>query len=230
MIGIKGIAKKPITDATAIAENIVSGKVAYNNNGRIVGSLNESSVLYTRTITIPKGVYNDLQYSSVKVHEYAGSLYEHNVNVYDTCGVSGFIEQISSDRLITGCKYYDQSTDVLLCEGNFTDRTDMEPVGIAYTDYSNNSYQFIHTVGVPNYRSKFIMDLRVPSTITYYCKEGSNAYTYYEDTNYDYNVRVVVTDNYYCMYTTPYSGGWYIKKVTIPNNVILNIYFLKRRT
>lgn len=38
MIGIKGIAKKPITDATATASDIVSGKVAYNNYGRVVGT------------------------------------------------------------------------------------------------------------------------------------------------------------------------------------------------
>mgnify|MGYP006910405710 CR=1 FL=1 len=38
MIGIRGIAKKPITDATATADDIVSGKIAYNNNGRVVGT------------------------------------------------------------------------------------------------------------------------------------------------------------------------------------------------
>ena len=38
MIGIRGIAKRPITDATATADDIKSGKIAYNNNGRVVGT------------------------------------------------------------------------------------------------------------------------------------------------------------------------------------------------
>lgn len=38
MIGIRGIAKKPITDATATANDIVSGKIAYINSGRVVGT------------------------------------------------------------------------------------------------------------------------------------------------------------------------------------------------
>lgn len=38
MISIKGIAKKPITDATASSDDVGFNKVFYNNNGRQVGS------------------------------------------------------------------------------------------------------------------------------------------------------------------------------------------------
>lgn len=57
MIGIKGVAKKPILDATAVSSDIISGKIAYNNTGRIVGSISDSSVLKEFTIHIKKGTY-----------------------------------------------------------------------------------------------------------------------------------------------------------------------------
>ena len=57
MIGIKGIAKKPIIDATATAESIVSGKIAYNNNGRITGALDISQLPKSTVITIPTATY-----------------------------------------------------------------------------------------------------------------------------------------------------------------------------
>lgn len=57
MIGIKGVAKKPILDATAVSSDIISGKIAYNNTGRIVGSISDSSVLKEFAIHIEKGTY-----------------------------------------------------------------------------------------------------------------------------------------------------------------------------
>lgn len=45
MIGVRGSGcSMPITDATANASDIVSGKVAYGNNGRIVGTHTESKI------------------------------------------------------------------------------------------------------------------------------------------------------------------------------------------
>lgn len=45
MIGVRGSGcSMPITDATASASDIVSGKVAYGNNGRIVGTHTESKI------------------------------------------------------------------------------------------------------------------------------------------------------------------------------------------
>ena len=38
MIGIKGVAKKPILDATAKPEDVASGKIFYNNSGKCIGS------------------------------------------------------------------------------------------------------------------------------------------------------------------------------------------------
>lgn len=64
MIGIKGIAKKPITDATANAADVMTGKVCYNNSGKIVGTL--SPIISSQSsyqLSIPKGTsYTDSVY------------------------------------------------------------------------------------------------------------------------------------------------------------------------
>ena len=65
MIGIKGIAKKPITDATANASDIVYGKIAYGNNGRIVGTHTESgSVITDATATASDIVSGKVAYNN----------------------------------------------------------------------------------------------------------------------------------------------------------------------
>ena len=54
MIGVRGSGcSMPITDATATANDIVSGKIAYGNDGRIVGTLSNS--IKTKEIFIPSG-------------------------------------------------------------------------------------------------------------------------------------------------------------------------------
>lgn len=58
MIGIKGVAKKPIIDATAVSSDILSGKVAYNNNGKVIGSISNSTVLKEFVIRVPAGTYD----------------------------------------------------------------------------------------------------------------------------------------------------------------------------
>lgn len=64
MIGVRGAgANIPITDATATASDIVSGKVAYGNNGRIVGTHTESKITdataTARDIVSGKVAYNN---------------------------------------------------------------------------------------------------------------------------------------------------------------------------
>lgn len=57
MIGIKGIAKKPIIDATANPENVMSGKVFYNNSGKRSGTLRSSDILTSKIYTFAQGTY-----------------------------------------------------------------------------------------------------------------------------------------------------------------------------
>lgn len=62
MIGIRGAgASLPITDATATASDIVSGKIAYNNNGRIVGTHIESGTV----ITDATATSSDIKYGKI---------------------------------------------------------------------------------------------------------------------------------------------------------------------
>lgn len=64
MIGIKGIAKKPILDATANPEDVASGKVFYNNSGKVVGTSNSIfKILASYQLNIPKNaVSGDMVY------------------------------------------------------------------------------------------------------------------------------------------------------------------------
>lgn len=66
MIGIRGAcANIPITDATATASDIVSGKVAYGNNGRIVGTHTESGTVITdATASASDIVYGKVAYNN----------------------------------------------------------------------------------------------------------------------------------------------------------------------
>lgn len=60
MIGVKGIAKKPITDATATPEHVLAQDVFYNNTGQQIGTLSKSSIESTLKFTIRKGNYSDV--------------------------------------------------------------------------------------------------------------------------------------------------------------------------
>ena len=66
MIGVRGSGgSAPITDATATASDIVSGKVAYNNNGRIVGTHTESGTVITdATASADDIVYGKVAYNN----------------------------------------------------------------------------------------------------------------------------------------------------------------------
>lgn len=96
MIGIKGIAKKPITDATATAESIVSGKIAYNNNGRITGALDISQLPKSTVITIPIATYTwtysyDDHVSIPRTHGYMYSMTDKTFEQCDDGSVSIYI-------------------------------------------------------------------------------------------------------------------------------------------
>ena len=74
MIGIKGIAKKPIVDATANPEDVTSGKVFYNNSGKVVGTSNNIfKILASYQLNIPKNAVSaDMVYGeTASVSDYS---------------------------------------------------------------------------------------------------------------------------------------------------------------
>ena len=73
MIGIKGISKKPITDATANSENVMTGKVFYNNSGKRTGTLRSSDVLTSQIYTFPEGTYDTSSYTNSVYDTYSSS-------------------------------------------------------------------------------------------------------------------------------------------------------------
>lgn len=79
MIGIKGIAKKPITDATAVADDVKRGKIFYNNSGKKIGTYQPSvsSLEQIVRFTVPAGEYpNRYGAKDVKIDGISRNIYE----------------------------------------------------------------------------------------------------------------------------------------------------------
>lgn len=91
MIGIKGIAKKPIIDATANPEDVASGKIFYNNSGKTVGT--SKSILKEFTVTVPSGTYTSTTtqttYTCLKGNLAFCAVYEK----YDVLSISSFYDR-----------------------------------------------------------------------------------------------------------------------------------------
>lgn len=118
MIGIKGISKKPITDATAVSSDIISGKVAYNNSGRVVGSISNSSVLKEFTIHIEKGTYTNTT-SNISYTYPKGTIYNATISyAYSGQQSSGISINDTKDTIITGVN---AASAIYLAEGLFPD-------------------------------------------------------------------------------------------------------------
>lgn len=60
-------ATRVINDATAVTDDVISGKVFYNNDGKCVGTMNSDLVLRKSSITIPASTYT-VDVSSHCVH------------------------------------------------------------------------------------------------------------------------------------------------------------------
>ena len=85
MIGIKGIAKKPIIDATASSEDVISGKVFYNNHGKQEGIISKDLCYKEITIYIPKNKYSS--YTKVEAYELSSDVGSSD-NIYLPNGIN----------------------------------------------------------------------------------------------------------------------------------------------
>ena len=92
-----------ITDATAIPEDVVSGRIFYNNNGRQVGT-NPQKRLYSKGSVSPTGYLDPLNYkSSFKYGTYGGGIltgYSSTYKLAPLIGVPG-INDFTSAQWIT---------------------------------------------------------------------------------------------------------------------------------
>lgn len=85
MIGIRGIAKKPIVDATASPEDVISGRVFYNNSGRQRGTMSSDLCFKQMGLTIPKGKYRS--YTEQKAYSLSSDVGSSD-NVYLPNGIN----------------------------------------------------------------------------------------------------------------------------------------------
>lgn len=125
MIGIKGIAKKPITDATANAADVASGKVFYNNDGKQIGTGTlDDTKSYVAKVTSFGDNSSSFNRNTVDFY-YANpttkSFEKIYITSYDDCG--GYYADVTLPKFsrlvgigINGIRYnLSMSTNLLIC-------------------------------------------------------------------------------------------------------------------
>lgn len=130
MIGIKGIAKKPIIDATAKPADVASGKVFYNNDGKQTGT---GTIDDTKSYVVKVSTFGDnsLSFNRNTVDFYYAnpttkSLEKLHITTYDNCG--GYYASVTLPQFsrlvgigIDGIRYdLSMSTSLLICSNKPT--------------------------------------------------------------------------------------------------------------
>lgn len=125
MIGIKGIAKKPITDATAVADDVKRGKIFYNNSGKKIGTYRPSVSSLETNVRIPikKGSYPDsdpYESNNIRVNSLSRTILDHKEG-------SGILTTgIMDTGSTTSSTYWDSvryNPDTLILEYNYPQNT-----------------------------------------------------------------------------------------------------------
>lgn len=205
MIGIKGVAKKPITDATAVSSDIISGKVAYNNSGRVVGLISNSSVLKEFTIHIEKGTYTNTT-SNISYTYPKG--YVSMIDMDNSFGDLG-IQCTTHDSSSTVTGIIKSGGDVVyLSEGLFPEDLYSKYVvcGIQYIGstragvstserlfFANGSHQHAESVTTRKYR--LLLDRFAK---TNYNVTDTSTWNQYTETKYS-NITVFIFNNYWAV-------------------------------
>ena len=93
MIGIKGVAKKPVTDATATSDDVSNGKIFYNNDGRQVGSSSGMSLLKSYRITMDLGTLvgsSPIKYEDSYLATTSSIKGNNSINISDSSWSTGY--------------------------------------------------------------------------------------------------------------------------------------------
>lgn len=115
-----------INDATASTENVTSGKIFYNNDGRKIGTMSSDLALHKSTIQIPADTY------TVAVSSYC----VHTVRSSDE--ISSSSHASSGDKQILVFGAMNQSyTQIINCPTLYVDKS---PSKIEYIMYNRTKY------------------------------------------------------------------------------------------
>ena len=136
MIGIKGVAKKPITDATATTADVKSGKVFYNNQGKCSGTLPSELCYKEITMNLSSGNHS---------YDTIGNVWE--VNFTSSTVLSTGVTLLSScDRGAGNSNGYNYSqfTETYL-------ETNIPVTNVAYMMLNGKKYIFPETFKVDSY-------------------------------------------------------------------------------
>lgn len=206
MISVKGVAKKPITDATANPENVLASKIFYNNNGYQVGTLSKNSVESILKVTVPAGSYTeriylaDTEWSS-KLTIPSNTLYvKHTMDLYGSDTVNNISQNFSAD--IDGV--YDRvnlsGNDDYMAKLLYLDLSAYnisEIRGIKWMNLNTNSpREFRLTFGLPTSVMDFKTDPnKVTLTVTYLRYEYGYEYPNGTGNYTDCGPRVIVSQS-----------------------------------
>ena len=222
MIGIKGIAKKPITDATASSNDVIAGKVFYNNDGRIVGDLGKDSILYKRSIIIPAATYTSKS-SSIKINRRTGILQDITLYAYATpLSVYDYTYNITSDSMTTGYHYHgSDKLEVILQEGSFQDNS-YEPIGFSWTDKNGNRRKIFYDDNVSDsYHLYKVWIDNIDNTASYMDSD-------YNDYGGEEMFLLYVSCDCYQVSSIIQSSSFNISKCVLPKDFYIDLYFVKR--
>lgn len=209
MIGIKGVAKKPITDATANPENVLASKIFYNNNGYQVGTLSKNSVESILKVTVPAGSYNERIYLAdnewfSKLTVPSNTLYlSHTMDTYGTDTVENISRNFSASGSI--CLYdnlyvnlsgdYNYMAKLLYLDLSAYNISEIR--GIKWMNLNTNTpREFRLTFGLPTSVMDFKTDPNnVTLTVNYLRHEYGNEYIEGTGDYTDCGPRVIVSQS-----------------------------------
>lgn len=232
MIGIKGIAKKPITDATATTENVLSKKIFYNNSGKQTGTMSQSLILSKYSITIPSGNYTSST-NNCSSHIYnKGSFLRTTFMTYTGHGTfaTNDVTVDSTTSVIPPYSGYG-SGNIIFASGNIVGFDSCIPCGI---EYANNDIEKQKFMALPgkylDHEIESILDSDIKASATYDFVDNTYG-GFYPGRTRNSSIRVYFGNTWYVVVTDASSlessASVTIHKASLSSNLSINLLFCK---